>query len=148
MLTTRIPPGPPLIKSRQHPPMVLFTHTHWPTEHLIALYRDARQPRGVNGWMPVDLWSTFKWASAQLASTFLPLRSLAALTNIIYQRKIDLQMQKTAESHICSYYIYKKQKTATLYGKYFWWIFATGFNISCVTHHSNLQPCFIGCVLH
>lgn len=94
MLTTRIPPGPPLIKSRQHPPMELFTHTHWPTEHLIALYRDARQPRGVNGWMPVDLWSTFRRASAQLASTFLPLQSLAALANIIYQRKIDLQMQK------------------------------------------------------
>lgn len=44
--------------------------------------------------MRVDLWSTFKRASAQLASTFLPLQSLAALANIIYQRKIDLQMQK------------------------------------------------------
>lgn len=44
--------------------------------------------------MPVDLWSTFKRASAQLASTVLPLQSLAALANIIYQRKIDLQMQK------------------------------------------------------
>lgn len=52
---------------------------------------------------------------------------------------------KTAESHICSYHNYKKHKTATLYGLnalYSWQTFlrisATGFNVSCVAHHSNL----------
>lgn len=106
VLTTCIPPGPPLIKSRQHPPMELFTHTHWPTEHLIALYNDKHQPRGVNGWMPVDLWSTFR--DGMLGSHLLCPTSRPRSTgkyNLSNRKEIYKCKKKTAGC--CLFYIFR-----------------------------------------